>query len=233
MISHDYKCIYVHIPKAAGTSIVRALSANASRSQARDPNPFADIGNKFEPPPPHLRVEDHVKYGLATREQADSYFKFSFVRNPWDRLVSEYKYRGYFRAHTFKEYLFGHLPKPSWSDWYCHIIPQYDFLFHSDGTQLVDFIGRFENLEQDFRHVCNCLDLPDLQLPHRNTSMSIFNRRDNNLRMMLRSIRDKLNPAARRNTFDTWMEYYDDESREFVAELYKDDIRAFGYSFEP
>ena len=232
MISHENKCIYVHIPKAAGTSLCNIF--RDEKKKEWDPFPFspdtpADL--KFDPPPPHFRAQDHVKYGHATQEQFDSYFKFTFTRNPWDRIVSEYKYRGYVRRYPFKEFLFKHLPRRSWSDLYCHLIPQYDFVFDENGNQVLDFVGKLENLQADYEHVCKILSIPIQPLPRDNKSLSIFRRRDNNLMTMLRTFRDLVSINRRRNTFSKYTEYYDKESIDFVAQLYKNDIEKFGYDF--
>jgi hypothetical protein len=194
--------------------------------------PFEPDDNKFDPPPPHLRASDYVKYGYVSKELFDTYFKFAFVRNPWDRIVSEYKYRRHSHRYPFKKFLFKRFPQPSWSDHYCHVIPQYDFLHDSDGNILVDFVGRFESLQDDFGYVCKKLNISIEALPHVNQSSSIFNRRGNNFIETLRSIKSHLSPARRKNTFSSYVEYYDDESKEFVASIYRKDIETFGYKFE-
>ena len=231
MISHENKCIFIHIPKVAGTSVIRVFADKNREAVERDPFPFTAEQDKFDPPPPHMRAHDHVKFGLATQEEFDSYFKFAFTRNPWDRIVSEYKYRGYVRLYPFKEYLFQHLPKPYWGDNYCHIIPQYDFIYDATGNNLLDFVGKFENLESDFAYVCKQLSIADASLPHTNKSLSIFTRRDNNLRTMLKTFRDLISINRRRNTFSHYTQYYDKETIDFVAQLYKNDIDKFNYDF--
>ena len=232
MISHTHKCIFIHIPKTAGTSLIRVLKDPITPDQTDQVQlPFEPDENKFEPPAPHLPASDYIKYGRITKELFDDYFKFGFVRNPWDRVVSEYKYRFHAYRYSFKKFLFEHFPKPSWTDEYCHIIPQYDFLYDQNGTLLVDFVGKIENLQADFAHVCNKLNINTKTLPHRNKSTSIFNRRDNNPVLLLRSIRSKFSITQRKNTFEHYVDYYDNESIEFVARLYKKDIETFDYKF--
>ena len=210
MISHDDKCIFIHIPKSAGTSLISALS-NPVNPGARDINhlPFDPDAYMFDPPPPHLRIEDYVKYGYITKEKLDSYFKFAFVRNPWDRMVSEYKYRRHPSKYDFKTYLFKHYPRPSWTDEYCHVIPQYDFIYDRNNNCLIDFVGKFENLQQDFEKLCLQLQLPSAVLPHKNKSLSLF-RRDNSLYDMLKTTKDFFSINQRRNTFSKYTQYYDD-----------------------
>ena len=233
MISHKKKCIFIHIPKVAGTSIIEFLKCSEHNYNNNINIPSFPQGcSKFSPPPPHFRVIDYVKYGYVSKEQFNVYFKFSFVRNPWDRIVSEYKYRNHPMEYSFKEFLFRHFPKPSWNDKYCHIIPQYDFLYDENGNNLVDFVGKFENLQKDFNKVCRFLGIPDKKLPHRNQSQSLFNLRYNQgLGELFTRIRGKLNRRQKQNTFAHYTQYYDSETEEYVAELYKNDINVFQYKF--
>lgn len=232
MISHTHKCIFIHIPKTAGTSLTGILSdPQPNNKTAQLLRPFKPDDNKFDPPPPHFRAHDYVKYDQITPELFHSYFKFAFVRNPWDRIVSEYKYRMHAHRYSFKKFLFEHFPIPSWNDKYCHVIPQYDFLHDENGNLLVDFIGRFENIQDDFAYVCDKLNIKEIILPHRNKSTSIFDKRDNNLNKILHSTRAKFSINHRKNTFKRYTDYYDTESIDFVANIYKNDIETFGYEF--
>jgi len=238
MFSHSKKFIFVHIPKVAGTSITAKDSigkygefelpeVNFSLSNL----PFEpDDHNKFDPQPPHFRAYDYVKYGYVSEEQFNTYFKFAFVRNPWARIVSEYKYRGHANRFPFKEYLFHRFPYPSWADEYCHVIPQYDFLYDSQGKLLVDFVGKYENLKKDFDEICLKLDIPLQDLPHANRSLSL-SQRNRDWVQLARNIKGFLNGQRKANTFSHYTEYYDDESKEFVTKLYQNDIKAFGYEF--
>jgi len=232
MISHQNKCVFVHIPKVAGTSMISLLRDTSSPVATNEgAMPFKPDFNKFDPPAPHIRVRDHIKYGHVTESEFQSYFKFTFVRNPWDRIVSEYKYRRHPSKYDFKTFLFNHFPTPSWTDQYCHVIPQYDFFYDKDGNCLLDFVGKFENLQNDFYEVCRHLRLPALKLPHKNKSLSFF-RRDNSLYNILKTIKDAASINQRRNTFSKYTEYYDNETIEWVAQVYKQDILAFNYKFE-
>ena len=229
MISHTYKCIFIHIPKTAGTSIISSLSDD-QRNRIDLIEPFLPCDEKFSPPPPHLRAIDYINYGHINKDDFDRYFKFSFVRNPWDRVVSEYKYRGHAAKYSFKTYLFKYFPKPSWSDEYCHIIPQYDFIYDKHEKLLVDYVAKFEHIEESFNYICNKLNIENKKLHHKNKSMSLF-RRDNSLYFILRTIRNSLNIRQKSNTFKHYTEYYDNECIEFIEKLYADDIKVFNYSY--
>ena len=174
MLCHEYKCIFVHIPKTAGQSIEHVFLRRLGLTwETRAPLLLRPNNNPKLGPPAlaHLTASEYITCGHVTPEQFDSYFKFSFVRNPWARIVSEYKYRGYPKKIDFKTYLFKHLPKPGWSDEYRHIMPQYNFLYDEKGKLLVDFVGKFENLQNDFYKVCKRLGFPPITLPHANKSL--------------------------------------------------------------
>lgn len=215
MISHDHQFIFVHIPKAAGTSVMSAFGQAHPPRESAATHFAPDSPDKFEPLPPHLRAIDYLTHGHATAEQFQTYFKFSFVRNPWARLVSEYRYRVYGRHWDFKTFLFNHFPRAAWSDKYCHVLPQYDFLYDKRGHRLVDFVGRMETLQKDFCHACEHIGIDPPALPRKNTSKTILGRRhDIGGCDTLKALLTKLSPKVRRNNFADYRDYYDDESRE-------------------
>lgn len=232
MLCHEYKCIFVHVPKTAGQSIelfflgLLGLSWESRAPLLLRPNDDPKLG---PPRLAHLKAAEYVTCGHLKQEQFDTYFKFSFVRNPWDRIVSEYKYRGYARSFDFKTYLFKYLPEPGWTDTYCHFIPQYDFLFDAEGKLLVDFVGKFESLEHDFDNVCCKLGISETALPHMNKSLD-RNQQKRGAKY-LRNLRHLIPLRARTDVFKHYTEYYDDESKNFVMHLYKKDIDTFNYEF--
>lgn len=227
MLCHEYKCIYIHIPKAAGLS-VHCFFAGL-------------LGYKMKAHAPLLFKAGHIKAHefrsseLVSQEVFDSYFKFSFVRNPWARIISEYNFRGHSRSYDFKTFLFKHLPKPSEKDEYLHILPQYDFLFNDDGEQLVDFIGKHERLQVDFDKVCKEIGVAESALPHLN-KLPKFRQIPLNFNSAYIALKNSLSleqkKEFKKNTYSHYTEYYDDESREFVSNLFKKDIDTFGYNFE-
>jgi hypothetical protein len=87
----------------------------------------------------HLPPKDYVKKSYLSQELFDRYYKFSFVRNPWARTVSIYKYFQYHRILSFEDFMRYRFPE-LWKDRYDFVRPQVDFLYDENGQQLVDFI---------------------------------------------------------------------------------------------
>ena len=192
MISHRYKFIFIHINKTGGTSIEKFF------------DPFADQRDVERK---HAKVRFYKRnYPNKFRE----YFKFAFVRNPWDWLVSRYHWS---KEHqdlfdfSFAEFIrrLDHgIPLSDQAEWLENIAlrPQIDRLT-VDGQIAVDFIGRFENLQGDFNEIC--------------------------ARLGIRAgiLENVFKTAHRRYT-----EYYDDEQRSIVERLYAADIAAFDYRYD-
>jgi hypothetical protein len=149
-----------------------------------------------------------VDYKEISKNQKN-YFSWSFVRNPWDRLVSTYtnkiidKHQGgldSWRNSTgsFEEFILR-IKKLDVTGNNCdrHIRSLLTFL-----PPDINFIGKMENLQQDFNIVCDKIGRPQQELPHVNKS-----------------------------EHKHYTEYYDDETREIVARKYAKDIEYFGYKF--
>jgi len=134
----------------------------------------------------------------------DALFKFAFVRNPWDRLVSRYAHL--LRSKDRNRYSFiSNLEKfEDFLQWEMrrHSADQYHYVTDAQGRQIVDFIGHYETLAGDFAKVCARLKV-QAKLPHENVS----EHRD-------------------------YRTYYTPETREFVAKRFQRDIEMFGYDFD-
>jgi hypothetical protein len=225
VVSEKYNCLYIHIPKTAGQSVETFfLSLHGLTWEERDAlllkhNPDPALGPERLA---HLKASEYVDLGFVPPDAYDGYYKFSFVRNPWDRLVSEYKYGRYKRESDFKAFVRSGLPeKDDYSDEYRHIIPQYDYLYHADGRLLVDFVGKFEHLQRDFDRVCAKLGIEESTLPHVNAA-----RHKKGTKKKILGMFAKKPPPKRHYT-----SYYDDETKAIVGEMYAVDIATFGYTF--
>jgi hypothetical protein len=160
--NRKHKCIFIHIPRTAGTSIANALF---------------DDGDRGHTPAYAYRAFDPDRF--------TSYFKFAFVRNPYSRLVSSY-HQVRRNAHNprvsqwaskyldnlngFSDFLERLDENQSFRRIVLaldHFRPQHEFVT-CDGELELDFIGRFENLNADFQNVASTLNL-DASLPYKNT----------------------------------------------------------------
>ena len=194
IVSHKHKFVFVKIPKTAGESFVSVLEQYAAMDLWN-----TDLGN-------HERYSDII---LENRD-FEKYFSFAFVRNPYELKVSRYFYvkevEKVCSCTSFVEWVTLGSPvkmldetqsKEDWFPW-----SQLRFLMNKERELAVDFIGRFENLQEDFNTICDKIGIPRQQLPHKNKSKHKH-----------------------------YTEYYDDETREIVAEKYAKDIDHFGYEF--
>ena len=160
MISHEHHYIFVHIPKCAGTSIEKALLAleGVSIPQGDMPLKILDTatGDRY------LLGKGRQHYVIDQYPDV-AYLKFAFVRNPWSRMVSEYRWRRRvlnYPENSFRDFI---LDPPS-SNPVNHLWPQIWFT-----KDRMDFIGRFENLQTDFDAVMRKLNLPQQMLSHENS----------------------------------------------------------------
>jgi len=230
MICKPFKCIFVHIPKVAGQSIelffMNQLGLERDNESHRQQLLLTDNDDPARGTEKlsHLSAIEYVQGGHISRQDFDRFYKFSFVRNPWARLVSEYRYRNFLSHRSFRDFVMNKLPKPGWDDKYRHVMPQTKMLYDDNGLLLVDFVGKFEQLQQDFTKVCEHLSFSDCALPHINSS-------DKRSRELRRKTRNFLF-QNKESDMVNYVEFYDDETREYAANLYKADIQNFNYTFE-
>jgi hypothetical protein len=230
MISHKHKCIFVHIPKAAGTSIEYVFMEDLGLDMAnRHALLLGENTNKTLGPRrvSHLLAKEYVQQHFISQKLFNSYFKFAFVRNPYDRLYSTYKFRKFIDYISFDTYIKLKLEKfiNSESEGY-FFKTQYEYLYDS-GKCLVDYIGRFENINDDFNHVLKELNLPQLKLKHHNKSLppSGINRRFKTFRRIV--VDYKTWPFLKMNGSDKTLS---PEAKEIVSKYYQKDFETFGYN---
>lgn len=189
----DLRCIYVHIPKAAGISINKAL--------------FGNYGGG------HKTVRSYRKiFGTKTYK---SYFKFTFVRNPYSRLLSAYHFlkdggfhekdkkwamenlSAYNNFNTFVEEWINE--ENIWK--YIHFKPQYFFVTDMNLELDIDFVGKTENIESDFKLICWELNL------------------ENKLTIQNKGNKDHTD----------WINQYSEISLQKIARIYHQDFKLFRY----
>jgi hypothetical protein len=172
MLSHRFQTIFVHVPKAAGQSIATVfLDQHGLNWQQRGellmrPNRDRRLGPRHLA---HLYAREYVGCGHVSPETFARYFKFAVVRNPYERTLSEYRFRIRDSAVPLVDFLNG-LPDDDWFDSARHLAPQTEFLLGSDGRLLVDRVIRYENLEREVPDVFRRIFGSSLSLPRVNES---------------------------------------------------------------
>ena len=215
LLSHRYRFLFVHIAKTGGTSVRSALQ----RYRWRDPYYLPQwIASRLSGMTGHrlgIKLPRHCKaitaQEMLPRQFYDSLFKFAFVRNPWDLQVSSYHHIRRERPQllqaneSFEDFLRRKLDPER--PWQYHldtsIESQSHYIIDLQGRQIVDFIGRYETLQEDFDHICDRIGITPITLPHR------------------RKASDRADYRG----------YYDDSTRRLVAEHFAPDIERLGYEF--
>jgi hypothetical protein len=215
VISTKHRFLFIHIPKVAGMSVNAALEQATYGRARRFISKAAqrvgrDTGWKVSWPlglvnvyPPHLTALDWNK--RLSPAVFDSMYKFAFVRNPWDWQVSLYHYILQDPKHHQNALLKSLGSFGQYLEWRVTdgLELQKSYLTDETGRFLVNFVGRYERLADDFQHVCRVLNLKGIGLPHINAS----------------SHRD-------------YRTYYNARGRKLVEEHFQDDIATFGYTFD-
>lgn len=207
MISRPHRALFVHVPKTGGQSVEMAfLNVLGLDWKQRD-----QLLLKPNPDPrrgprrlAHLYASEYVPFGHASADEFTSFFKFAAVRNPWARAVSVYKFGYQPAGMTFATFLDDVLARGKNVREPRQIDPQTRYLHDAEGNLLVDALLRTEWLVEDFRGVSQRVFGREVPLPTRNVSP------------------DRTGYRA----------FYNDARRQQLAELYRDDIEAFGYRFD-
>jgi len=164
-ISHKHKTIFVHIPKTAGTSIENALGIGGIQPNLLRSHRISTIDG-IRCAPQHLTCNMLIHNEIC-KPHWNTYFKFSFVRHPYTKVLSEYFW---VKGKTKKDLKFN--PKDFskfLNEYYSvidkdHKLSQYDYLT-INGKLAVDFVGKFETLNSDFEKIKKKLGL-HVNLPH-------------------------------------------------------------------
>ena len=197
--------IFVHVPKTGGTSI-RSLIEDYAMGRTEEFSEEHDV--------------IFSAYQQMPDENFNSKFKFAFVRNPFDRELSNYFWHTKMNGHIDISF-------PDWVKWrydemsdFLSVIqfseksdyyyqkgfaktPQIGFLINEKGKIIVDFVGRFETLQEDWDIVADRLGLPK-SLPHE-----------------FKTYRDQ-----------DYRKYYTEETRSIIENAHSIDLEIFNYDFD-
>lgn len=230
LISHKYKYIFIHVPKCGGTTVTRYLQSIPGA---------VDVESSRDEKSPlwvHTTLSNLKKYFSQQRKQSntsnwvwDDYYKFCFIRNPWDTVVSLYHYYMGLRD-TAKRYMKpGAMPTeftPEFQQWWEYVAKvtsgKYTFKQLIEKGKLVDesleafmtdyptdkefgkmdYVGKLENIQQDMKFILKKLGIPGKPIPH-------------------------LNKSKHKH----YTSYYDDTTRQIIEDKYSKIIKRFGYKY--
>ncbi len=225
LVSDEHKFVYFIVQKVACTSIKNTLlplfdlDTTGYETTLEDGTRRLRIHRLFDQSGYQIRKKRLVA-GLD--DEYRDYFKFAFVRNPWDRLVSCYSDKLAEGGPGFNKLRYGNASFPigmSFASFVeaVHRVPdrQANVHFRSQYKTIcaprehkpimADFVGYFENLSDDFAGAAEKIGLEKLQFPHLMRSKSRGGR--------------------------SYTEFYDERLKNLVYERYRTDIEIFGYSF--
>ena len=217
LISYSHRFIFIHVGKTAGMSMRDVLKTYAEEPErfkmrrppklnGERPNPLYTVWETLLLHPKARDVQKALPADVFT-----TFYKFAFVRNPWDWQVSMYhfllreptaaKHDEVKALGSFDAYVEWVIATP---DPYPKGISkmQCDMLTDSQGKVLVDFVGHYETLAQDFLHVSQVLQI-NAVLPH-------------------------LNQSEHRD----YRSYYNQHTQKLIAEHFHADIALFAYEFD-
>lgn len=193
------QAVFIRIPKTASTSMVKAMY------------PYKNV--LFNKRDHFLKKETGGSTCLAIKHREslpdeiwNNSFVFAFVRNPYDRCVSSWKFLKPdlpFKSFVKKVSKFQLDRISTYNRITWHTCLQLPHLVDEKGNLMVDFIGKFENLQNDYGTLCDIIGIEKTQLPH-----------------------------LKKTNRGHYSIYYTDEIREMVYRIYRKDIDYFGYSFE-
>lgn len=190
-ISHNYKMIFIHVQRTGGSSIISSLKR--------------ELGNNIDIISQHGNPIDDEKNVI---EYYNYYYKFGFVRNPWERIFSWYSLLHKWDKLSleeeklrFENYLFNELSEIEKED-PNFFFNQLDYFKNENGVLEVDRIGRYERYDKDFEIICKEIGLPKIEIPiNNNTSLK------------------------------NYALYYSQKSKDLISEKCKEDIEYFNYAF--
>lgn len=208
-ISYRHQFIFVHVFKTGGTSIRKALEETIYQPEKSPVVRLARRCNLEKLLPPHWTAQ--LPGHALAREIRDAlpqriftkFFKFAFVRNPWDLQVSLYHYMLATPKHALHSIVKALPSFEAYLDWLVqqNRYPQKGFLADESGQLLVDFVGKYETLSADFQKVCAKVGVK-AELPH-----------------------------LQQSRHEPYPTYYNERTRSLVMDYAKEDIETFGYRF--
>ena len=192
MISHEHRFIFVHAGRTGGSSFERLAGAPVTTDERTQHAGNTDFPEK------HC---DFQYYRSCYPDLFGSYFKFTIVRNPFDRMVSAWKWQTevakVIAPVTLTEFI---RTRPASHTYAAKFT--LDGMSPEASVKCFDYVGRFETLSESLRELCEILHIEASDIPHTNSTVKF-----------------------------SYREYYDEESKGLLQSRYDRDLDLFGYSF--
>jgi hypothetical protein len=199
-ISHQHKFIFIKTRKTAGSSIEKffldTLDSNIIFGGMPPENLDPINCNKC------IEHKGWKFVGKRYKKEWQQYYKFTIERNPWDKVVSLYhwqlKTEPQHQITTFDDYILNRKKLYNKKDWQ---------LYTKDSIPVVDFIIRYENINEDFATVCKSLNIP-------------YNNELNKI---------NLKSSIRKNK--SYRDFYNTRTKNIISNVFKKEIEYFNYEF--
>ena len=169
MISHKYKVIFIHISKCAGTSVEKAFGIDLSDNTETNNSNLFGWNQKHGLHLQHATPQQLLDYGLITKKEWESYYKFIIVRNPYERSLSDYFYmiKDSGLVDTFSNFInkrgrFKSILNDNTSTLYRgdHLYNQKDYFYLNGNEIKYDLVIRMETIKDGFHTLMQDLKLP-------------------------------------------------------------------------
>jgi len=229
-INHDLKAIYIHIPKNGGLYVQNILdmcygfkTVYFTREDHNVFDSFVDKKNdnfkknmgfvntktkgiyKY-----YMTSEEHHKLANITPTQWKEYFKFTFIRNPYDKIISAFKFINLTRKTrylSFTEFLQDKENCDTWT--YSHsFITQFDHLSDDEDKISINLLGNFLNVDQELINILQKLGVDKINHQEMINNNTIINKS---------------------RISDEFIDYYDETTLQLVNDYFKKDFDFFNF----
>lgn len=221
------KHLFIHIPKNAGSAVKYFLKGHIAHVNESnlDQDYKKQLLKTFTGPTSDHSGNSpnytHARWRDLSEEVKEKYIPIAIIRNPWDKVVSRYCYRninhklfGTYDKKTFEEFLEErfidgnkqHYWHRAIQGWY----PQKDHVTDVNGNLICD-IMRYEYLNQDLADYFN----KELKVKWKNVSNG-----------------DMQQDRSKVDKRKDYKKFYTEETKQIIADWYKDDIEFFGFTFD-
>ena len=183
-INHYKKCVFIHIPKNGGSYISETLSKYYGFKnyylQRPDHEKFC-FGKDYSVDKHENKIHGTLIYYKTSKyinnimnmdeNKWNTYFIFTFIRNPYDRIVSGWNYINKYNI-SFKKYLNINYKTNSYNYWHV-FMPQTRHIIDLNGKNNINYIGKLENLENDLKIILNMIGINNIvHIPFKKNSKS-------------------------------------------------------------